>query len=166
MITEKRSFHHISSWFTEASPVAIFSVQPLWVFFGLDPISSIGTRTEIEARFRTLWAANHWQAPRGLGGSGFGHQDGRVWGGCYTWDPQACLRLRKENGTPYVRQNLGWGNMSLIVGQIKSFHSHPNKKEMNMMVSINLYGDVTAVHSSEIFLELFMFWVQQNRSPP
>lgn len=86
-------------------------------------------------------------------------------GGCYTWDPKLGSVWGRKMGPLYFRQNLGWGNMSLIVGQIKSFHP-PNKKEMNMMVSINLYGDVRGVHSSEMFLELFVCLGVKSRSPP
>ena len=90
--TEKRSFHHISSWFLKLLcqwPFQAF--QPLVGFFGLDPISSIGSSAPKlhQARFRTLWAANHWQAPRGLGGRWFrtpgwgGHgEDPTKDGGC------------------------------------------------------------------------------------
>lgn len=131
-----------------------FSKWPFWAFNHCGVLGWIqfppSEPAAYEARFRTIWAANHWQAPRGLG-EVVGHQDGRpfkipqgwrLWGGCYTWDPQACVCVwGRKMGPLYFRQNLGWGNMSLIVGQIKSFHP-PQQREMNMMVSGNLYGDV------------------------
>ena len=154
--TEKRSFF---SWFTEASPVAISAFNHCG-FLGWIQFPPSVFRTEIEARFRTLWAANHWQAPRGLG-EVVGHQDGRPWMEAvgrllYLGPTSLFLRLRKENGNPYFRQNLSWGKISLIVGQIKSFHP-PQQKEMNMMVSINLYGDVRGYIHLRYFWNCFCF---------
>lgn len=87
-----------------------------------------------------------------------GHQDGRLWGRCYTWDPQVCLRLRKENGTPYVRQNLGWGNMSLMWGRSILSTPTPTKRDEHDGKHKPVWW-CKGVHSSEIFLELFLFCV-------
>ena len=132
--------------------MAVLSGQPLWVFW-LDPISSIGTCTEI---------IRPGSAPYELLTTGKLREDWGKWFRTPGWEAVGRLLylgppslFAFEEGTwdpPYVRQNLGWGNMSLIVGQIKSFHHHPNKKEMNMMVSINLYGDVRR------YIHLRYFW--------